>query len=213
MITSTSPAAWFASRMSRRPSWFTSATETSEMPGPTGRVIGCRSLPLPVAHVDRQRAVARIPDDQVVVAVAHQVRRHDLCGLDAGCERPIVEAPIAVREERDGVVGRVDAGEEGALVGDDRGNVARRVAGIHRDRRTEASRLAGPARRKRMSPAPSTMATSGKPSPFRSATRGVLCGSQADGLGLGELTVALVQLDRHGVGGASQWPGRPSRCR
>ena len=48
---------------------------------------------------------------------------------------------VAVREQRDGVVGCVDAGEQGALVGDDSGDIARTGAGIHRDRRLEAPRL------------------------------------------------------------------------
>ena len=103
---------------------------------------------LAVAHENRKRVVARIPDDEVALAVAEQIGRDNLRRQRAGRQLALkVELTILVQEQRDEIVVRVDAGDLHAQSGGHGGDVARRVAAVDDLRRsiTVRARRFGPA--------------------------------------------------------------------
>ena len=115
--------------------------------------------------------------------------------------------------------GRVHAGQQGALVGDDRGDVARRVAGIDRDRRLEAPRLVRHALPKEDVTRSVDDGHVGHAVAVQVGHEGRVPRNEADRIGLGELPVPLVQLDRDAVGilqtdGQVEFsvPGEVARC-
>ena len=110
------------------------------------------------------------------------------------------ELSIVIREQRDGVVGRVHAGQQDALVGDDGGDIARREAGIDRDRRLEAPRLVGHALSKEDVARPVDDGDVGHAVAGEVGHDGRVPRHEADRVGLGELPVPLVELDRDAVG-------------
>ena len=95
------------------------------------------------------------------------------------------------------------------MTGADGGDVARRAAGIHRDRRVEVSRLVRHALSKEDVTRSVDDGHVGHTVAVQVCDEGCVVRNQPARTGLGELTVSLVQLDCDGVGGLlTRSPGR-----
>ena len=134
------PVSLLVTTRSSRPLPVVSMASTSETPRPTGKVTGAgrmargrrAELPCQAVEEDRERAVAGVADDQVVIAGAVQVGGDDLRRELAGGQRADPdEAAVALGVERDGVVLGIDAGEQRASIGvGNPGDVARGIPGL-----------------------------------------------------------------------------------
>ena len=128
---------------------------------------------------DRERAVAGVADDQVGQAVSVEVGRDDLRRNIAALPPPDQhEATVAIGVERDLVIVSIHTGEDRALIRiRNPGDVVRRIARVDRDGGLEGARLAGNPLAIEDIPGAVDDRRPRTPSPLKSATRGVLCGT------------------------------------
>ena len=130
--------------MSSRPSCWRSATCTSEAPSPAGRSIRGKNQPCPCRGKPRschRRRCGR--SDRSMPLPSRSAERICAGSFRWQAWRPARSRSIQ-REERDGVVICVHAGEQATLIGDDEGDVARGVARVDGDRGRKAAGLARP---------------------------------------------------------------------